>query len=99
MPYYYGDARRQCRYPPEQRQLLTELPIMKSIAAEDVQSLRTATSRDTGYTGLSILHRFHDLHGFGVLKDLVFDAMHNLLLNIARQHLTLTLTTLGNLLA
>ena len=60
---------------------------MESVAAEDIQSFRTAASHDTGYTGLSILHRIHYLYSFDVIKDLVFDAMHNLPLNIARQHL------------
>lgn len=85
--YYYGDARKMCRDPPETRELKKELPVMLSIAAEDVQSLRRASSKMTGYTGLSILHRFHSLFGFDVIRDLVFDEMHNLPLNVARQHL------------
>ena len=85
--YYYGDSRRLCRYPPEVRCLRTELPLMQLVAREDTQSLRTALSRQTGYKGLSILHRFNALYGFDVINDLVFDAMHNLPLNVARQHL------------
>ena len=85
--YYYGDARQRSRYPPEARELENELPMMHSVAAEDVRSMRVTAARETGYTGLSALHRLHSLYGFNVIKDLVFDAMHNLPLNIARQHL------------
>ena len=76
-----------CRELPEARELKKELPVMLSIAAEDVQSIRRATSRMTGYTGLSILHHFHALYGLDVLRDLVFDEMHNLPLNVAKQYL------------
>ena len=40
-----------------------------------------------GFTGLSILHRLNALYGFDVLRDLVFDAMHNVPLNVTSHHL------------
>lgn len=84
---YYGDARQRSRHPLETDELENELPIMHSVGAEDVHSMRVAASRETGYTRVSILFHLHFLYGFDVIKDLVFDAMHNLPLNIARQHL------------
>ena len=55
---------------------------MKEIAAEDRRTVRERLSRETGYTGLSILHRLNSLYGFDVIRDIVFDVMHNLPLNI-----------------
>lgn len=55
---------------------------MKEIDAEDRRTVRERLSRDTGYTGLSILHRLNSLYGFDVIRDIVFDVMHNLPLNI-----------------
>ena len=34
-----------------------------------------------------ILHQLHPLYGFNVITDLVFDAMHNIPLNVANHHL------------
>lgn len=58
------------------------MQLMSEIAEEDRSSVRQRLSRDSGYTGLSILHRLSKLYGFDVLKDLVFDLMHNLPLNV-----------------
>ena len=55
---------------------------MKEIADEDRRTVREKLSRETGYTGLSILHRLNSLYGFDVMRDLVFNVMHNLPLNI-----------------
>ena len=44
-------------------------------------------AKGAGFTGLSILHRLNNLHGFNILEDMVFDAMHNIALNVASQHL------------
>lgn len=56
------------------------MQLMSEIAEED--RVRQRLSRDSGYTGLSILHRLSKLYGFDVLKDTVFDLMHNLPLNV-----------------
>lgn len=50
--------------------------------AEDHSTVRQRLSRDSGYIGLSILHHLSKLYGFDVLKDTVFDLMHNLPLNV-----------------
>ena len=60
---------------------------MKKIEAEDRRSVRVQSARKTGYTGLSILHRLHALYGFDVLNDTVYDAIHNIPLNVASHHL------------
>lgn len=45
-------------------------------------------AKETGYTGLSILHRLYPLYGFDVLHDImVYDAMCNILLNVVSHHL------------
>lgn len=80
--YYYGQNRFAARFPPESRKLETEVAKMKEIDAEDRRTVRERLSRDTGYTGLSILHCVNSLYGFDVIRDIVFDVMHNLPLNI-----------------
>ena len=57
---------------------------MNRVEAEDRASMRANLAKETG---LSILHRLHYLYGFNVLRDLVFDAMHNIPLNVASNHL------------
>ena len=50
-------------------------------------TVRGALARQSGYTGLSILHRLYKLYGFNVLTDMVFDTMHNIPLNVVSKHL------------
>ena len=70
-----------------QRTLDTSLPLMKEVDMEDCPSIRTARVKQTGFTRLSILHWLNALYGFDVVRDLVFDAMHNVPLNVASHHL------------
>lgn len=60
---------------------------MEEIDTEDRLSVRNKLSKEAGFTGLSVLHRLHKLYGFDVLHDTVYDAMHNIPLNIASQHI------------
>ena len=60
---------------------------MTAIDDEDRPSVRARLSRNSGYTGLSILHRLHKLYKFDVFKDLVFDVMHNIPLNVAARQI------------
>jgi len=85
--YYYGKFRFHARHPWSPRSLEPAVPEMKKIEAEDRRSNRAQSARRTGYTGLSILHRLHSLYGFDVLHDTVYDAMHNIPLNVASHHL------------
>ena len=60
---------------------------MISIDDEDRISVRAQKAKDGGFTGVSILHRLNKLYNFNVLDDTVFDAMHNVALNVISQHL------------
>ncbi len=60
---------------------------MRTIGEEERCSVRADLSKRTGYTGISILHRLHKLYGFDVIRDTVFDMMHNLPLNVVRKHI------------
>ena len=44
-------------------------------------------SRDTGYTGLSILHRLYPLYGFLYDESTVYDEMHTISLNVVKNAL------------
>lgn len=44
-------------------------------------------SRDTGYTGLSILHRLYPLYGFLYDKSTIYDEMHTISLNLVKNAL------------
>jgi hypothetical protein len=59
---------------------------MCTIGEEDRSSVRANLSKHTGYTGISVLHRLHKLYEFDVIRDTVFDMMHNLPLNVVRKH-------------
>lgn len=59
---------------------------MRTIAEEERCSVRANLSKHTGYTGISVLHRLYKLYEFDVIRDTVFDMMHNLPLNVVRKH-------------
>ena len=60
---------------------------MKEIDQEEGPSVRANKSKETGFTGLSILHQLNSLYGFNIMQNLVFDAIHNISLNVASHHL------------
>ena len=80
--YYYGANRYHARYPWPERKIEEEVQLMSEISEEGRPTVRQRLSRESGYTGLSILHRLNKLYGFDVLKDTVFDVMHNIPLNV-----------------
>ena len=41
--------------------------------------------------GFRVLHRLYAAYGFNVLKDLVFDGMHDVPLNVIKHHLEVQL--------
>ena len=47
----------------------------------------TNFAKESGFTGLSALHRLNVLYGFNILTDMVYDAMHNVPINVIRMHL------------
>lgn len=85
--YYFGDARYHAKHPYQDRCLADTLPELCDIEEEDRPSVRRRNAKEAGFTGLSILHRLSRLYGFDILKDTVFDAMHNIPLNVIHQHL------------
>lgn len=85
--YYYGKFRYHHRHPWPARVLQSSLPSMKQVEMEDRPTARINKAKQSGFTGVSILHTLHALYGFDVLHDLVFDAMHNIPLNVASHHL------------
>ena len=60
---------------------------MERVDQEDRTSVRRRLASATGFTGMSELHRLHSLYNFDVLNDMVFDAMHTLLLGVVKHHL------------
>lgn len=58
---------------------------MSEIEDEDRPSVRGILARQSGYTGLAILHRLNKLYGFNVIVGKVFDMMHNIPLNVVRK--------------
>ena len=47
----------------------------------------TNLAKESGFTGLSALHRLNALYGFNILTDIVYDAMHNVPINVIHMHL------------
>ena len=84
---YYGDNRKKCKYPWDQRTLAQELKYISEVEDEDRVSHRSNLAKASGFTGLSALHRLHRLYQFDFIQDLVFDAMHNLPLNVVSKQL------------
>lgn len=58
------------------------MQLIQSIAEENRPSVRERMSRDSGYTGLCIFYPLKKLYGFDVMKDLVYDMMHNIPMNV-----------------
>jgi len=86
--YYCGDNRYHARFPWEVREIKNEIEKMKSVEQEDRRSVRAKLAKDSGYTGLSILHRLYNLYGFDVIQDTVNDIMHMLPMNVVKTQIT-----------
>ena len=84
---YYNNFHFHYRHPWSQHALINSLEIMNRIDQEDRVTIRRKLASQFGFTGLSILHRLHCLYHFDVLKDLVFDSMHTLILRVVHRHL------------
>jgi len=83
----YGNYRYHSHYPWSQKNLKSCIPHMQRAEREDQVSVQATIAKETGFTGLSILHRLYHLYGFNVLTDTVFDAMYNLPLNVGLHHM------------
>ena len=82
--YYYPNFRREARYPAENKNVLNNLDLLTNIALEERTSVRCRLSKESGYTGLSILHRLYYLYGVLYDRHLVYDEMHTVHLNIVK---------------
>lgn len=61
---------------------------MKAIENQPSVNTKLKCATNTGYTGLSLLHRLHVLYGFDPLKDLVRDIMHLIPMNCVKKIIT-----------
>ena len=62
---------------------------MQATEQEERVTVRQKMASDNGFTGVSLLNRLNMLYDFDVLKDMVFDTMHTLILRVALRHLQL----------
>ena len=62
---------------------------MQEVEEEERVTVRQRMASDYGFTGVSLLNRLKVLYDFDVLKDMVFDTMHTLILRVALRHLQL----------
>ena len=60
---------------------------MKDVEYEDRPSVKARLAKESGYTGLSTLFRLYALYGFDLCKDMVFDLMHQILMNVVKKFL------------
>ena len=49
--------------------------------------LGQANQNQLAFSGVSALYLLNSLYGFNIIQDLVFDAIHNILLNVASHNL------------
>ena len=61
------------------------MDLIRDISEEERRARRTNQSKESGYTGLSILHRLYPLYGFLYDKHTVYDEMHLLYLNVVKR--------------
>lgn len=60
---------------------------MNEIEQEERSTVALQKSKESGFLGLSQLHRLHKLYKFDILKDIVFDVMHLVPLNLVKRRL------------
>ena len=84
---YYDNYQFHFRHPWAERLLSEAVEDMKKVDNEERSTVRHRLASQTGFTGLSVLHHLYHLYKFDVLKDLVFDTMHTLVLRIINRHL------------
>ena len=63
------------------------MELVSDIASEERISVRCRLFKESGYTGLSILHRLYYLYGFLYDRDMAHDEMHTIHLNIVKNAL------------
>ena len=59
---------------------------MNAAEDEDRITVHQRLASECGFTDVSILNRLKQLYDFDVLKDILFDTMHTLILRIVLRH-------------
>lgn len=83
--YYYPGFREAFRFPHPKRDICQELAEMEKIEQEERITVAANLSRESGFMGVSQLHRLYKLYKFDILQDLVFDVMHLVPLNLVKR--------------
>ena len=66
---------------------MDDIEVMEEIEYEDRSSIKSKLAKESGYTGKSHLIRLNALYGFDISKDMVYDTMHNIPMNIVKKYL------------
>ena len=90
--YYYGNYRKSTRYPWPKRNIHDELETLQLIEQEERRTVAQEMAKESGFTGLYVLHRLHALYGFDYRKHCVFDVMHTVALGVVRNNLNFLLS-------
>jgi len=84
---YYNNYHFHFRHPWAKQTISDSIDNIEKVDHEDHVTIRRKLASQTGFTGLSILHRLFHLYQFDILNDLVFDTMHTLILRVIYRHL------------
>ncbi|MCO5612374.1 hypothetical protein L7F22_066641 [Adiantum nelumboides] len=85
--YVYNNNRYQGRYPPPKRNVDELWHALKMSKRCLTKEKAEDTLRDGGLAGESVLWRLYHLYAFDISKDLVFDVMHILSLNLFQKYI------------
>lgn len=94
--YIYNENRLQARYAPPKRSTKEMVNAILEAKRASTQAQRQLKLAEAGLSGVSILWRFHDLYGFDLSLDLVYDTMHILSLNLFSKYISLLMRGLTN---
>lgn len=85
--YVYNNNRFQGRHPPEKRNVDDMWQSIRMAKRCAVKEKAEDILRDGGLAGESVLWRLYHLYGFDVSRDLVYDVMHVLSLNLFQKYI------------
>lgn len=84
--YYYPGFRQQTRFPARRKSVVSSFDELCEIEEEESITVKQTRAIESGYTGLSILHRLHPLYGFEYERHMVYDEPHGISLNAVKNH-------------
>lgn len=85
--YVYDENRRQGRYPAQKRVAEEMWQSIRLSKRATLKEKKEEVLRDAGLSGESILWKLYHLYGFDISKDLVYDVMHVLSLNLFQKYI------------